>query len=237
MPFNGELKLIFARQHDYAVSRLSNISILALFFTLLFALLFACTSAEDKNGNITHDGKNLTVNFDTPKSLIGHLITNLRANVIVGDSAPVELVVDPNNAISGTISNVTPGIYDLVISYFVILDFLPTYLATVTKQITVVAGGTTAVQIIDSDLNKNIDSDNDGYTNLAEVKLGTNPNDYNDIPRGELLLYSLANASFGESVTSGNNASQFTMKSRMGEPLNGTRQSSNYVVVSGFRAY
>jgi len=223
----------FARQNYNAVNRPLSQFILAL----LYALLLACTANEDNNGNISHDGKNLSVNFDTPKSLIGHLITNLRANVSVGDAAPVELVVGPDNTINGTISNVIPGIYDLVIRYFVILDFLPTDLATVTKRITVVAGGTTAVLIIDSDLDKNIDTDNDGYTNLSEVKIGTDPNDNKDVPSGELLLYSLANASFGESITSGKNSGPFTLKSRLGEPINGLRQSSNFVVVSGFRAY
>jgi len=201
------------------------------------ALLIACTSSEDNNGNVTHDGKNLLVHFTTPKALIGPLIIDLKANVAVGDASPIDLIVNPDNTISGTINNVSPGNYDLVITYYVVLNFLQTSLATVTKQITVVAGAVTSVMIDDNDLNKNIDSDKDGYTNLSELNIGTDPNDKNDAPKGELLLYSLANGSFGEGVSSGKNSNRFNIKSRLGEPLNGTKKSSRFALVSGFRAY
>lgn len=201
-------------------------------FCFAFALLFACSSSENNTDKVTHDGKNLLVNFVTPAALLESLIQDLKVNIIINDATPIELLVNPDNTISGTISNITPGDYDLIINYYVVLSSLQTSLATVQKSVTVVAGETTRVTIVDSDLDKNIDADGDGYTNLAELNIGTDPHDKNDTPGGGLVLFSVANGSFGQSVSN-----NYEIKSRVGEPLNGTKKSTNYTVVNGFSAY
>jgi len=203
-----------------------------LLICFIIALLFACSSANDDSGKVTHDGKNLLVHFVTPAALTGSLIQDLKANIVINNASPIELLVNPDNTISGTISNVTPGEHDLLITYYVVLSSLPTSLATVKKSVTIVAGETTQVTITDGDLDKNIDADSDGYTNLAELNIGTDPNNRNDMPGGELILFTVANGSYGHSVSSNNE-----MKSRVGEPLNGIKKSANYTVVNGFRAY
>ena len=203
-----------------------------LLICFIISLLFACSSANDDSGKVTHDGKNLLVNLATPAALIGPLIQELKANIVIDNASPIELLVNPDNTISGTISNVTPGEYDLLITYYVVLSSLQTPLAIVKKSITVVAGASTQVTIADGDLDKNIDADGDGYTNLAELNIGTDPHNKNELPGGELILFTVANGSYGHSVSSNNE-----MKSRVGEPLNGVKKSTNYTVVNGFSAY
>ncbi len=198
----------------------------------LITLLFACSSSDNTNSRVVHQGKNLLIHFITPDVLIGSFITDLKASITMNDGSPFELEVNPDNTISGTINNVEPGAYNLVIRYYVVMASVPTTLATVIKRITVVAGEITSVIVIDSDLNKNIDSDGDGYTNLAELIIGTDPNNKFDLPGGELSRYSVGNGSFSD-IKSNN----FALKARLGESLNGTKTSNNYVIVDGFRVY
>jgi len=67
---------------------------------------------------------------------------------------------------------------------------------------------------------------------LAELNIGTDPHNKNELPGGELILFTVANGSFGHSESS-----DYEMKSRVGEPLNGVKKSTNYTVVNGFSAY
>jgi len=145
------------------------------------------------------DSKTNTV----PMALTGLSVNNLSAKVSIDGNPPIALVVNPDNTVSGEIPNVKAGPHQLIITYFVLESGLPVNLAIAVKDVNVIANGTTRVDISESDLNRNIDDDRDGYTNLAEIRIGTLALDKFDSPGGESPLYVVSNGSSDQSESDG----------------------------------
>ena len=150
-----------------------------MFVVFASILLVACEWQQD---SVDHDGDNLNVSFMRPTALGDPLIPGLRAEVNLDGRRTVELSVsEVDNTISGQINNVVPGDHVLVIHYFVVLGEVVT-LATVTTNVAVASGQVSEIIITDADLNRDFDNDADGFTNLVEVRSGTDPNDITDFP-------------------------------------------------------
>ncbi|MFV2055232.1 MAG: thrombospondin type 3 repeat-containing protein [Thiohalomonadales bacterium] len=205
-----------------------------LIFTLIVGIplfLTSCTDSSSTNPNqASHDGKNLNVTLTVPGYLAAGLIKNLelQAKAILNDGVPFILNVNSDNTISGTLTNISPGNYQLKVIYFVNVASIDTNLAIYTTNVTVVNGQTTEVVISDAGLNRGMDDDVDGYTNLAEVRIGTNPHNSSDRPAGESPLFTLASGSVGE-VSSNSFSSKFSL----GEAINGVATSTNFSIISG----
>jgi hypothetical protein len=179
---------------------------------------------------VNKDGKNMQVSFALPKTLTGILAADLRAYATLDGGRRYELTVI-DNTLSGEISNVAIGERVLVLTYYVMQSEYETVLATISKSVTVTKGTSTNVTISSDEWNRNIDDDGDGYTNLAEVRLNTNPKDASDFPDSQ-FLFAIGYGSIGYA-----DSSSYTSSSIVGQPIIGDRSSVNYNVVDGFANY
>ncbi|MCF6211639.1 MAG: hypothetical protein L3J88_08615 [Gammaproteobacteria bacterium] len=187
------------------------------------------SSPNSKTNTVQHDGHKLSVKLALPMALTGLPVSNLSAKVSIDGHSSTALTVNADNTVSGEIANVKAGPHQLIITYFVLEAGLPVNLAVAIKDINIIANGTTRVDISESDLNRNIDDDRDGYTNLAEIRIGTRALDKFDSPGGESPLYVVSNGSFGQSTSN-----SYVIKHTLGASVGGASQSTNYRIVSGF---
>lgn len=195
----------------------------------LLLLLSACSKETD---SVSYDGYDLAMNIGLPQALTSPVIPELKAYVSLNGTKRTELSVNTlDNTVSGKISNVAEGTYTLKLVYYKIIALEEVQLAIFSKKITVRSGQSTNVSVASNDLDRNIDSDGDGYTNLAEVRLGTDPRLSSDVP-GVPLGFSIAQGSFASATSTG-----FSLSSIVGESMVGENYSTNYQLVSGFTAY
>lgn len=197
----------------------------------VFMVLSACTN-NDEGENSQNENKSISFNFAVPQSLTGPLIPNLEAKVTIDGGAPITLTVNTDNTISKTIPNVAVGIHTLVITYFVTITGDEVDLATYSTRVSVSKNQTSTVTIADGDLNRDIDTDIDGFTNLAEVRIGTNALDKIDKPDGDMPQFALNNGSSDESSSTG-----YGVNAVSGEPVSGTSTSTNFQLRSGFSGF
>ena len=209
----------------------TGISLILVLYACIGGVLSGCKpfSSDSKTNIVQHDGQNLSVKLALPMALTGLPVSELKAKVSIDGGSPIDLTVNSDNTVSGEIANVKAGLHQLIITYFVLESSLPVNLAVVVKDVNVIANGTTRVDISESDLNRNIDDDLDGYTNLAEIRIGTRALDKFDSPGGESPLYVVSNGSFGQSASS-----SYIIKHTLGASMGGTSQSTNYRIISGF---
>lgn len=102
---------------------------------------------------------------------------NLSVSVSI-DGTPVasSLEVDQTNrTFSLSLSDLTPGSRTLE----VVFSYKDVEVVRVRQDVTVEAGKTTQIQLTGADY-QYIDTDGDGFTNLAELALGTTGNEWND---------------------------------------------------------
>lgn len=212
----------------HTMTKIASIPILC---GCLLMALSGCnsTSSEAPTNIAQHDGQSLFVSLAIPKALTGLPVSGLQAQVSFDGGIPIPLTVNADNTLNGTIEEVATGSHQLIITYFVLEGGVPITLASALMNIDVVGGGSTNVVVSESDLNRNIDSDLDGYTNLSEIRLGTRALDKFDSPGGESPLFVVSNASFGKSTSA-----SYQIKYSLGAFANGSFDSTNYVLVSGF---
>ena len=213
---------------------------IASVFPFLFVVvaLTSCgdiSSSSDDQGSVSHDGTNLTLDFPVPAYLASSatVIDSLQAQATIDGGNPYDLDVDlDNNRISGSITGVASGTHDLVITYLVSTPGGDVVLCTYSTQVTVTPGQTTYVTILDVDLDRNIDDDQGGYTNLAEVRIGTDPLDASDVPAGE-SPYVLC----GNGATIMVSSTNFNLTAVVGSAVAGKASSTNYTVIVSFSGY
>lgn len=205
------------------MKRISN-NIIGLFIVSLLFLSGCGGGDGDGDGDVT-------LNMPMPKDLA--VVTESATAVLDPGGYSTDLTIS-GDTVSGTISSVPPGTYTLTITY---TDTdTATTLATVTKaNISVSAGGTTPVAILESDLFTDIDSDHDGFSNLAEVRIGTDPNINADAPAGGSPAFSAGGGSF-INVSS----ASYSITAIIGESVAGnydtfTNNSTAYVISAGFK--
>lgn len=210
----------------------SNVNIIMdiKLIVVLALLLSGCSpnSSDTDSLVIQHDGSDMAVSFPVPKALNRELVGDLRAQASI-DGKTTELDVNPDNTVSGEIHDVKTGTHQLFITYFVLESGLQVNLAVATKDVNVVANNITTVTLSDTDLNRNFDDDLDGYTNLAEIRIGTLALDKFDSPGGESPLYVVSNGSFGQTQST-----SYNIKSVLGDSVSDINLSTNYVFKSGY---
>ncbi len=184
------------------------------------------------NDTVSNDGKSLTIDFTTPKFLSSPEIKTLQAHVTIDGGPPHTLDVDSStNQVSGTIDAVPSGTHELVLTYFVSTSCGDVILSTYSTQIEVSPGEITTVEIKETDINRNIDDDHDGYTNLAEYRIGTCALSASDVPYGESPHVVSSNGTT-DSVSSDN----FKIKIIVGSAIAGTTSSTNYRVIASLNS-
>ena len=212
------------------------ISVCSILFTVV--ALVSCgednSSSSDNQGSVSHDGTSMTIDFPVPGYLASSaVIESLQAQATIDGGSPYALDVDPvTNQISGTISGVASGTHELVITYFVSTAGGDVVLCTYATEVTVNPGETTYVTIVDADLDRNIDDDQDGYTNLAEFRIGTDALDAYDVPGGE-SPYVLCGNETTQSVSS----KSFNLSVVVGSAVAGTASSDNHMIIVSFTGY
>ena len=191
--------------------------------------------SSDDQGSVSHDGTNMTIDFPVPGYLASSaaVIVSLQAQATIDGGNPYDLNVDPGtNQISGIITGVAAGTHELVITYFVSTAGGDVVLCRYSTQVTVNPGETTYVTILDTDLDRNIDDDQDGYTNIAELRIGTDPLDAYDFPAGESPHVLCGNGTTG-SLSSTN----FNLSVVLGSGVAGMASSANYMVIVSFSGH
>ena len=194
---------------------------------VLLTVIVACgeNTTDSRSDSNTPQVTGFSVRLALPKALSDVTIPGLRAEAGLGDEAPIELTVNEDKTITGSLENKSPGTHDLHITYFVVLETIKIILASVTKEVVVMAGEDTHVTIVDTDFNRNYDEDDDGYTNLAEVKVGTSPRDPNDSPGGTKTSFYASNGSNAKTTST-----NYSINQLLGSSLSGTSTSTNYTV-------
>jgi hypothetical protein len=213
-----------------------GMALLLVSVCLAMVLPVSCSDnpgAARSDGSVSHDGTNMTVKLSAPSTIAALAISNLQAEVTIDGTGTHPLDVDPiTNAVSGTVAGVAAGTHDLQVTYFVVISGEDVILCTFTAQVTVTAGQSTSVPIPDEMLDRNHDKDNDGYTNLAEVRLGTDPLSPYDYPGGGSPLVICGNGTI-QTASSEN----YTIKQVVGSAVAGTAVSDNYEVLVPFIGY
>lgn len=134
----------------------------------------------------------------------------LKAELVVDGGAPIALSIEANRVI-GAVENLSAGNHTFTINYF--LNNIP--VATATTTGTIIAGVTTPISFTTI---RYLDSDGDGFTNLAELESGTDPNTSTSRPPAEMPRFS----------------ANYVMSDVVGTtPFVGTSTSENYSLTTG----
>ena len=203
-------------------------------FTLVF--LFSCSgndsSSTASSGVVSHDGTNMSIRMYAPSAIAALAIDGLHAEAVVDGTVHSLKVDSVTNTVSGTIERVPVGEHNLQVNYFVTLSEKPVVLCRFSTTVVVKAGQETPVTIPDEALDKNFDEDKDGYTNLAEVRSGTNPLSNLDFPGGGSPIV-IAGGGITQTTTSQN----YTIKQIVGSAVAGSASSASYEVIVPFVGY
>jgi hypothetical protein len=170
---------------------INNQKTVSLILIFLFSIFYIISCGDDSTSNsqnqgvFSHDGENMKVGLIVPEELSRSeaIIASLQAKAIIDGKTSYPLSVDSNtNQVSGIITGVPVGTHEIEIIYFISVSGKEVILCTYSNQIIVNKDAATTITIIETDLDSNIDDDNDGYTNLTEVKAGRNPLSGDDFP-------------------------------------------------------
>lgn len=212
---------------------LKNRATLLIVAILLF--LNGCQKS-DHHEDIYVSDNNLDIDLAVPvfvsQSIGGYVLqaeVTLTLNSNTGNKQTIALAVNNDDSISGTVSNIKPGIYTLYLEFFTNYGGTRLSLASYTNNaVTVASGIVTPITIADYD--RDFDYDFDGAVNLAELRAHTNPMNAADFPKMTDAFTSLADASFGASST----PSGLKFRQRIGEPLAGSVESASYKMRAGY---
>lgn len=198
-------------------------------------LLPACDKLGSDTSQINAYDNNLDVSLRIPSNISIQSVGgySLQADVLLtlnGASKRYPLTVNNDDSVSGSINNLDPGVYTLYLEYFVTYAGIRLALASYENtSVTVGSGLQTNIEI--TSYNVSHDYDNDGATNLAELRLGSSPITASEVPSISSQFTSLADASYGKTSTS----SGLQIEQRIGEPIAGDAGSStNFKLRSGF---
>jgi len=171
---------------------------------------------------------NLNINYSAPLALTANPIPNLQAKVSIKNT-DYNINVNTDNSITDTISNIPAGEVTIDVEYFVTISSHQIIVLQASQDIDIANGVTTTITLAGANINRNFDSDTDGYTNLAEIRIGTDALNYSDTPQGENPAFSFAN-----NISSKTTSVNFKINSQIAGPLGSRSTSTNFIMQHGF---
>ena len=145
---------------------------------VMIFLAFGCGESSDHADPTAWSTE--TFSASIPARIPTYLLSDLTAEVRVDGGPAISLTVDTaNGRVQGTITDLAPGAHTVEI-YFYVSGVL---VATGSTTATVVSGQATQVSF---DMFYYPDEDGDGWTNLAELEVGTAWNDAASRPPSEI---------------------------------------------------
>ncbi|VAW58941.1 Chitinase [hydrothermal vent metagenome] len=173
-----------------------------LILSLLFLALYACGGGDNSTGQNTSENKTIVELPDGVQKLTLNGEGTLNAYIVIdGDTdKKITMVLDRN---AGTASLVVPALtrelHRIKITYDYTLSGVTYILATASRDIDLSSGATNLSFSITDYQTDPYDDDNDGSSNIAELKSGTDPGDSTDTPH--LAFTSGFVISVGENTT------------------------------------
>ncbi len=205
-----------------------RLSLQILLISSLSILAQGCNlgTNDGSEGVSQEKSSSIPVVFAMPKALSSSPYRGLRAKAEISGGSAVELLVHEDGSISGVLSNVAQGEHELVITYFMVIGSQDVVMARTEKTVSVLAGQAANVPIVEQDLNYDFDDDGDGYTNVAEVKVGVDPLDKYSRPQ-------VSRPSQIGHVVLRATAENIVMAHSLMLPFSGVIHSPNFNVISG----
>ena len=159
-----------------------------LLLSVVLALVVGCGSGSPSTTPTTTGPSGEDFSTAIPLLLQSHTVAGspnvLSATVSVDGGAPTALTVNLTaKTVSGQIDNLSAGTHAFVITYAV----NGVTVATASGSADIVAGATRPVAF---GVPRYFDEDHDGFTNLAEIEIGTNPRLATDRPKAEIPRFS-----------------------------------------------
>jgi hypothetical protein len=159
---------------------------------VLALVIVGCGSGSTSNTPTTTGPSGEDFSTAIPLLLQSHTVAGspnvLSATVSVDGGTPTTLSVNlTTRTVSGQIDQLSAGTHTFVITYTITRANVSVNVATATTSATIAAGATTPVAF---GVPRYFDDDTDGFTNLAEVEIGTNPNLASSRPASEIPRFS-----------------------------------------------
>lgn len=203
----------------------------AILVALISSFLMSCNGHESDSITSEHDELQVDLNPPTlvTQSLNGNTLLAEATLSLDGKRNAYPLTVNKDNSVSGIISNIEPGIYHLYLEFYIMYPGARLPLASYSNDGVTVGAGLQSPVHVDK-YNVAFDEDSDNYTNLAEVRLGSNPFDSGSVPKPNATS-SLAIASYGKATS----ATGKSLTHRIGESIVGDGgNTSNFHLQAGF---
>lgn len=161
-----------------------TVTLKLVFSACLFFVLYACS---DGNDNITTTESVTEVpEFIQSIAALNVGTGNLVATITVDDSPPIAMTISDDGLTSSASVTLSMAVHTITITFEFTEGTETVTLATATKQIDLTSGSASLSFAVE-DYSTDFDSDNDGFSNLAEIIANTNPTDELDTPLTCLL--------------------------------------------------
>lgn len=161
-------------------------------------------------------------------SALGAHISGLTATLEITGMGTYPMTVNSDDTVSALVSGLAPGYRTFTVIYYA----EGVVLARVSRIAEVVAGQNVVIMFTRQELDRDYDDDFDGWVNLAEVLLGTEPLLATSKPLGDSPHF-VASLSGGQMQSA-----SYVLQDTLGESVStGSSTSSSYELTSGFQAY
>ena len=207
-----------------------NVPFCSLGLSLLLLTGCGSESTSGRSEVTVTDSNDMILNLAMPR--LANVADGATASLTPGGQSTTLTI--SGDTVSGSISGVLPGTYTLSIVY----TTGATTIATVTKGgISVTAGSTSPVAVLESDIFTDIDNDNDGFSNLAEVRIGTDPDNDVNLPDGGSPAFSVGNGSFTTATTPSYQFSVVAGEATAGSYNTVNNNATDYEMSAGFKGF
>lgn len=138
------------------------------------------------------------------------------------------MTVNQEGELEANIPDLSPGAYTLNIVH----EKDGITLASSSDEVSIIQDEVLSLYIAPESFNQNFDDDNDGWVNLSELKLGTDPIDPFSEPDPAQPHLNLGSSSAGTSESP-----TFSMQSKLGDAVGGQSKSTTYQITTGFNTF
>lgn len=215
---------------------------------ILVGLWMAACGQEGSSQRDSTPSMGSEISFRLPFSHIPGLTATLK----ISEVGTFPMSVNPDGTVSVTVPAIPIGWRTFTITYYATFNGSQVILAQATTPppgAEVVANQTTRVEFLPQDLDRNFDKDEDGWVNLAEILLGTNPLLASSRPPGDDPRFALVTTGMCPNCSSPPGLVQsasYTLFDAVGEAVgaavkdsqsSGESTGDSFSVTGGFQAY